>query len=52
MREILRAGYDLPTLKELLGYKDIRTAMIYTHVVDQVGMGVRSPLDRDDRTDA
>lgn len=49
--EILRAGYDLPTLKELLGHNDIRTTMIYTHVVDQVGMGVRSPLDRDDRAD-
>ena len=50
--EILKSGYDLPTLRELLGHDDIRTTTIYTHVVDQVGMGVRSPLDRDHQADS
>jgi len=44
--QMLRNGYDIRTVQQLLGHKDVRTTMIYTHVVDQVGFGVRSPLDR------
>lgn len=45
--QMLRDGYDIRTVQQLLGHKDVRTTMIYLHVVDQVGFGVRSPLDRD-----
>ncbi len=45
--QMLRDGYDIRTVQKLLGHKDVRTTMIYTHVVDQVGFRVRSPLDRD-----
>jgi integron integrase len=45
--QMLRDGYDIRTVQQLLGHKDVRTTMIYTHVVDQVGFRVRSPLDRD-----
>lgn len=45
--QMLRDGYDIRTVQQLLGHKDIRTTMIYLHVVDQVGFRVRSPLDRD-----
>ena len=44
--QMLRDGYDVRVVQQLLGHKDIRTTMIYLHVVDQVGYGVRSPLDR------
>ena len=44
--QMIRDGYDIRTLQQLLGHKDVRTTMIYTHVVDQVGFHVRSPLDR------
>jgi integron integrase len=42
---VLEAGYDIRTVQELLGHKDVRTTMIYTHVLNRGGRGVRSPLD-------
>lgn len=45
---LLAAGYDIPTVQELLGHKDVSTAMIYTHVLNRGGRGVLSPLDRID----
>jgi integron integrase len=42
---LLEVGYDIRTVQELLGHKDVRTTMIYTHVLNQGGKGVRSPLD-------
>ncbi|MEM8502245.1 MAG: integron integrase [Cyanobacteria bacterium P01_D01_bin.1] len=41
----LEDGYDIRTLQELLGHKDVKTTMIYTHVLHRGGRGVRSPLD-------
>lgn len=44
--DLLAAGYDIRTVQELLGHKDVTTMMIYTHVLNRGGRGVVSPADR------
>lgn len=43
---LLEDGYDIRTVQKLLGHRDVRTTMMYTHVLDQGVLGVRSPMDR------
>lgn len=43
--QLLQTGYDIRTVQELLGHKDVKTTMIYTHVLQRGGLAVKSPLD-------
>lgn len=47
---VLESGYDIRTVQELLGHRDVSTTMLYTHVLNRGGLGVRSPLDMEARS--
>ncbi len=42
---LIKVGYDIRFVQELLGHKDVKTTMVYTHVLNQGPKGVRSPMD-------
>jgi integron integrase len=45
---LIEQGYDIRTVQELLGHRDVKTTMVYTHVLNRGGLAVRSPLDKDE----